>query len=292
MVDVFGPLIGVLIGAFISGSIYCLVALSMSMLWYTVGLPNFAQGSLIILGAYVVWWLWVATGFAGAVFVMIPLMAIFALGTNVIFAKARKEPDALLRLTLITITFAVVIEQVLNVIFGGDRKRIPVLVQGAAQVGGYVISYEQFVSFGVAIIVLVLMYLYLTRTITGLAIRALGQSMEESLTVGVNAERVYLITVAIGFIVTGVAGGLFGSLYIFQAVSGRPLLFIGYIIVVLAGLGTIRGVVYASYLVALIESLTVYYVGGELRIAVPFLIMIVVLMIRPTGLFGMKEQVK
>jgi branched-chain amino acid transport system permease protein len=290
--DVMAPLIGSLIGAFILGSIYSLIAMGLSMLWSTLGLANFAHGAVLVTGAYIAWYLSSITGSVYAAVLVIPLL--FALGLAVnraIFRRISTEPDAPLRLVLVTLALAVLWEQVLNLVFGGVRKHVPTFVEGSLQLGDTMVLNQHLLAFAVAVLSLVILYFFMARTIPGLAIRALGQSIQESLVVGVNVERMYSITVGIGFSLAGIAGMLLGSMYVFNASFGRTPLFIGYIIVVLGGVGNLKGTIYASYLVAVIEALTVLFLGGSWRIAAPFLLMIFVLLIRPSGLFGIREEV-
>jgi len=282
-----------LIGIFVTGSVYSLIAMGLSLLWSTVGLANFAHGAVLVMGSYIAWYFSSLTGVPLLMFFMVPVMFLVgALFDKGVFRQVRYKEDASLRLILITITLALVIEQILNVIFGGTRRRIPTLLPGEIRLGGVVISNQHILVFVVALITLVFFYLLLTRTITGIAIRAVGQNLQESSLVGIKVDRIYTITVGIGFALAGIAGALLGSIYIFDASFGRMPLLIGYVIVVLGGVGNLKGTVYASYLVAAIEALTTFYIGGSWRIAIPFLVMILILLIRPYGLFGAKEVMR
>ena len=293
MADIFTPIIGILISTIVIGSIYSLVSTSLSLLWSTVGLPNFAHGALIVTGAYISWYLATITGIPFAIFLMIPIIFAFGLFCDrVLFKRIRYEPNAVLRLFLITITLAVVIQQLFNIVFSGFPRHIPRLIEGSAEFGGFTVPYENLLVVVFAVVTLVALYVILSKTVTGLAIRALGQSMQESLVVGVNVELVYSITVAIGFVLAGVAGMLLGSLYLFNAAYGDSQLFIGYLIAVFGGLGNIKGTIYGAYTIAAIQGMTTLFIGGAWTIAVPFLAMIIILIIRPYGLFGVKEEVK
>jgi len=291
--DMITPLVGLLIGSFILGSIYSLIAMGLSLLWSTVGLANFAHGAVLVTGAFIAWYLVELTGFPYAAFLAIPMLFVLGLAMDTaLFKRLRYQADAGLRLIMITLTLAIVIEQLLNIVFGGVRRRIPIMLAGKVDLGTATIFNQHLLTFAIAMLTLAVMYFVLTRTTIGLAMRAIGQSMLESLAVGLNVERVYSVTVGVGFMLAGVAGMLLGSMYVFDATFGRAPLFIGYIIVVLGGLGTIKGTIYASYLVAAIEALTTFFLGGSWRIAVPFLAMILVLIIRPRGLFGLKEEIR
>ncbi len=293
MVELLEPLIAVLISALIVGSIYSLIAMGLSLLWSTLNLANFAHGVVLVTGAYLAWYFSTLTGLTFSIILVVPVMFLLGLSTDqVLFRKVRHEPDADLRLVLITLTLAVVIEQVLNLIFGGVRRRVSLPVGGVLAFGNVAVFSEGLVAFGVATATIVVTYLILTKTVTGLAIRAIGQNMEESLVVGVNVERVYAITVGVGFALAGIAGTLLGSMFIFNATFGRIPLFIGYAIVVLGGLGTFKGTIYASYMVAVVEALTTFFLGGYWRIIVPFFIIILILLIRPNGLFGARTEIR
>jgi branched-chain amino acid transport system permease protein len=282
------------LGVFIAGSIYSLIAMGLSLLWSTVGLANFAHGAILVVGSYIAWYFSSLTGVPLLMFLTVPIMFLIgALFDKSIFRQVRYKEDSGLRLILITITLALVIEQILNIIFGGIRRRIPTLLPGEINLGNAIIISNQYILvFIVASVTLIVLYFILTRTITGIAIRAIGQNMQESLLVGINVERIYTTTVGIGFALAGIAGALLGSIYIFNASFGRMPLLIGYIIVVLGGVGNLKGTIYASYLIATIEAFTTFYIGGSWRIAIPFLVMILILLIRPYGLFGTKEATR
>ncbi|NIN53732.1 MAG: hypothetical protein GTN80_11775 [Nitrososphaeria archaeon] len=294
MNELINAFLGVLVGTYIAGSIYSLIAMGLSMLWTTVNLVNFGHGAVLVTGAYVAWFFAVATGFPPLMVLAIPVMFLFGLLIDRgAFRIIRYQEDAGLRLILVTLSMAIVLEQTLYVVFSGVYKRIPIiLAEGSTTIGTVSIFNHYIVAGLVAILVLVVTYLILTRTITGIAIRSIGQNMQESLAVGVNVERSYSLTVAVGFALAGVAGMLLGSMYSFNPVFGRAPLLIGYIITVLGGLGNIKGTIYASYLVAAIESLTLFLIGGAWRIAIPFMMMIIILIIRPRGLFGIKEEAR
>lgn len=293
MNELITALLGVLVGTYIAGSIYSLIAMGLSMLWATVNLVNFGHGAVLVTGAYLAWFFSEVTGFPPLMVLAIPVMLLFGLLVDHgLFRIVRYQKDAGLRLILVTLSMAVVIEQMLYVVAGRVYRRIPTMVGGSLTFGTVTIFNHYIIAGLVAILVMVVTYLILTRTITGIAIRSIGQSMQESLAVGVNVERSYSLTVAVGFALAGVAGMLLGSMYTFNAFFGRAPLMIGYIIAVLGGLGNIKGTIYASYLVAAIESLTLFLIGGAWRIAIPFLMMIIILLIRPRGLFGIREEVR
>jgi branched-chain amino acid transport system permease protein len=287
-------LVELLLGVFIAGSIYSLIAMGLSLLWSTVGLANFAHGAILVVGSYIAWYFSSLTGVPLLMFLTVPIMFLIGvLFDKSIFRQVRYKEDSGLRLILITITLALVIEQILNIIFGGIRRRIPTLLPGEINLGNAIIISNQYILvFIVASVTLIVLYFILTRTITGIAIRAIGQNMQESLLVGINVERIYTTTVGIGFALAGIAGALLGSIYIFNASFGRMPLLIGYIIVVLGGVGNLKGTIYAAYLIATIEAFTTFYIGGSWRIAIPFLVMILILLIRPYGLFGTKEATR
>lgn len=294
MADLITPLFGVLVGTFVAGSIYSLMAMGLSLLWSTVNLVNFAHGAILATGAYFAWYFSYITGFTPFIVIMMPVMFFWGiLADLVLFRKIRikYEKDASLRLILLTLTLAVVIEQLLYIVFGGTRKRVPTLIEGNIRIGNVVIFNQHILASVIAIFTLVILYLILTKTITGMAIRSIGQSMQESLVIGVDVERLYHITVGIGFMLAGISGMLLGSIYIFDPSFGRGPLLIAYIIVVLGGVRNIKGAIYASFIVAAIESLTTFFLGGPWRIAILFLAMMTILMIRPYGLFGVKEEI-
>jgi branched-chain amino acid transport system permease protein len=281
------PLIGVLIGSFILGAIYSLMAMGLSMLWSTLGLANFAHGAILVLGAYSALFFYETTGFLPSILLAIPFVFLVGVACDkAIFKRARYAADAPLRLVLITIALALVIEQALNLVFGGTYERIPEVVSGGVDIGNVTIFNQYILAFVVAMSTLVVIYLVMYHTKIGLGIRAVGQDIQESLVAGINVEFVYSMTVGVGFTLAAIAGILLGSMYVFNPTFGRAPLLLGYVIVVLGGVGSYKGTVVASFLVAATYALTIYFIGGAWSIAVPFVLMILILALRPYGLFG------
>ncbi|MEM4289283.1 MAG: branched-chain amino acid ABC transporter permease [Nitrososphaerota archaeon] len=284
---------GAVVGTFITGSLYTLIAVGLSLLWSTMNFANFGHGAILVIGAYVAWYFAEITGLLPFIFLSIPVT--FLLGVffdYLIFRKLRHYKDAVLRSMLASLTMLIIIERVLFLIFGGYRRYIPPLIKGNIVIGNITIFNQHILASIIAIITLIILYLILTRTVTGIAIKAAGQNIQESLIVGVNVNRIYSLTMGLGFTLAGIAGMLLGSMYIFDVTFGRTPQLIGYVIAVLGGIGNIKGTIYSSYLIAAIESLTIIIIGGGWRLAIPYLIMIAILVLKPHGLFGIKEEVR
>jgi branched-chain amino acid transport system permease protein len=279
-----------MISSFAIGSIYALMALGLSMLWSTLDLINFAHGSIMILGAYIFVYILMSTNNLLLAFSAIPIVFLFGIAIyKMIFEKMLKTEDSILKNALITLVLGAMIEQLLNIYFGGTYEKIPEFIVGYVSIGNLKIATQYIVISFISLGLLILLYLFIFYTKYGLAIRAVGQNLQESLLCGLNIKNIYAVTVGIGFVLASIAGILSGSIYIFNPVSGRIPLLISYIIVIFGGVGSFTGTLVASYIIALLYVGSSYYIGGSWSLFVAYLMMLLILAIRPYGIFGAKR---
>jgi branched-chain amino acid transport system permease protein len=277
----------IMISSLAIGSIYALMALGLSMLWSTLNLINFAHGSLMMLGAYIFVYILMSTNNLLLALLAIPIMFLIGMATyKTVFEKTSRMEDFLLRNALITLVLGAMIEQLINIYFGGTYMKIPEFVSGYIFIGSLRIASQYIAITFISLGLLFLLYLIIFHTKYGLAIRAVGQDLQESLLCGLNIRNIYSVTVGIGFVLASIAGILLGSIYIFNPVSGRIPLLISYIIVIFGGVGSFIGTLVASYIIALLYVSSSYYIGGSWSLFIAYLMMLLILTIRPYGIFG------
>ena len=187
-----------------------------------------------------------------------------------------------------TIALALIIQESLLVTFGGQFLGNPTLIEGMFSVAGVSISYQQLLTLGIVLLVLAATWWLLARTRLGLAIRATANDQEVANLMGMNVRRVAMITVAISVMQAAIAGAVVAPLYVVDPLMWLTPLVTILSVVVLGGLGSIKGSVLGAFIISYVEALTVFLVpaGSFLKGAVALVIMIVVLLIRPEGLFG------
>ena len=288
-----------LINGLTQGSVYALLALGFTVIFGTLRMVTFAHGEIFMVGAYI--GLSLFTYFSPNFFfaLAVVLLATFILGAVmeiVAFRFLRDAPH--FSSLLVTIGFSILLINVAQLIWGpGTRAVPPAIIEDLAyseiEFNGIYVTYLQLAVLGVAIALMVAMYLFMERTKIGMAIRATAQDHEAAFAMGVNVNRVFTITFAIGSMMGGVAGLLVGLYYnVFFPTMGTLLGLKAFSASVVGGLSSLPGAVVAGLIIGVVESFATEIWDAGVRHMVSFLFMIVVLIARPAGLFGKKELIR
>jgi len=187
---------------------------------------------------------------------------------------------------IVTLAFALILEQLVMVLFGATPRLLPPLIEGNTLIWGVKIGNTQILAFGVSWVLVGLLWLFVRRSRLGKAIIATAQDRVGAALVGIEPEVVYALTWAISGGLAGVAGLFFGTSLAMLPTMWRDPLVIAFAIVVLGGLGSIQGSLIAAYLVGFIETLTVYAFSPSWRGLPSLILLILILILRPKGLFG------
>ncbi|WP_213771823.1 branched-chain amino acid ABC transporter permease [Bradyrhizobium sp. dw_78] len=276
------------------GSIYALVALGLLMIFNTVQIVNFAQGQLLMLGAFI--------GISSAVTQELPIaiawivtMAAMALIGIVfmvlVYLPLRGRSPFLVILT--TISMGIVLENLALIIWGPLPVSLPSPVHGAPlRFAGVVISMHQAFTFATLIVVLTLQFLLLTRTRFGILMQATAQDLRTARLVGIPVQRTIAVAFASGAVLSGIAGLLVAPTYLAEPTMGGSLGLKAFVVSVIGGFGSLPGAVIGGLSLGLIETFGARYISSNFRDAYAFIIMIGVLIAWPRGLFGEKTSEK
>lgn len=288
-----------LINGLTQGSVYALLALGFTVIFGTLRMVTFAHGEVFMVGAYIGLSLFTHLSPNFFLALAVVLLATFILGAFmeiVAFRYLRDAPH--FSSLLVTIGFSILLINVAQLIWGpGTRAVPPAIIEDLAfseiEIYGIYITYLQLSVLGVAIGLMVAMYLFMERTKIGMAIRATAQDHEAAFAMGVNVNRVFTITFAIGSMMGGVAGLLVGLYYnVFYPTMGTLLGLKAFSASVVGGLSSLPGAVIAGLIIGVVESFAVEVWDAGVRHMVSFIFMIVVLIARPAGLLGKKELIK
>jgi branched-chain amino acid transport system permease protein len=281
----------VIVSGLVSGALYALVASGLSLVWGALGVFNFAHGVLLMAGAYVAWWVSSPEGLGLGlpVAIVVTLAFLVAAGALLFFLLVKPwvgKPNAELAVIMTTIAGSIFIQNLVLEVFGGRYKTIDQVVNGTIRIAGVVIEAQNLLCIVLAPVLLVGMWLLLTRTRTGLAIRAVAQNQDAAQLFGIGVQKIYIVTFAASAVLAGVAGILLGGLFNISPDMGTDPLLRAFIVVVFGGLGSLPGTIVGAYAVGMIEAFASYYIGIYWMPVVLFLVLIAVLAVRPTGLFG------
>lgn len=268
------------------GSIYGLAALGLTLVWGIMDVVNLAHGEFILLGAYLCYWLFVGWGISPlfAFLLSIPVGLLVGGITHVLLIK-RIVGKPVLTTLLLTFGLSIFLNNLILNLFTPDVRMVR-WAQMTFLVGDLVFPAPRLISFAVVLLMTAVLYLFLERTHSGRAIRALMQDAEAAAALGVNTGRILLLCFAIGTVFATLAGALISVVLPFEPASALPLAITAFVVVVVGGLGRPLGAMLGGVLVGLVESFTGTFISQALAPATVSFLLIVFLVVRPAGLFG------
>ena len=278
------------------GSIYALIAMGFTLIFGALRFLNLALGSLFTLGGYVAWVVagqWGLTAFVGIVAAFV-VVALVGAGTYQIAVRPLVgRPGWDIATIIATLGVGIVIENLILIRFGPRNKSIPQLVEGGFKVGDILrVQYQQLLSVGVSLAILILMGIFLTRSRHGLAIRAVAQNRDAAYLSGASVHRVFTMVMGISAGLAAVAGVLLSAVYFLNPTVGLATALKGLVVTIFGGLGSITGTLYAAFIIGLFESYVSMYLGSKWSLPALFVFLIVVLVVRPGGIAGIAEEAR
>jgi len=275
-----------------SGCIYILLATGLNIIFGVMKLVNFAHGQLLMIGAYIAFTVTTALGLNAYLAILVAMGAVALLGVGLERFTFRKVlgTDKLNEI-FVSLGLIYVFENAATLLWGNTTRQIPSPLQGLQlSIGQIAINYDRLSAILIVVVILVALLLLLKKTKIGLAMRATSQKISASMLMGVNTEKVYMYTFALGAALAGAAGALYGIIFNFSPTIGALPTIKAFAIIIIGGLGSIPGAVVGGLLYGIAENTAVYFLGGVWQDAVAFALLIIVLVIRPTGIFGEKGE--
>jgi branched-chain amino acid transport system permease protein len=278
----------VILSGILLGGLYACMAIGFSLIWGVTNLINLAHGSMIIIGAYVTWLLVNHAGIDP--FLTLPASGgvLFAFGYLLQRWLLNRVVRTTLFMTLIlTFGLDMLLININLALFSADIRSITTpYADSVLAIGEIRLPWTRIAVFAVAVLLTVAVHLYLNHTRTGHAIRATGQHARAAMVLGIDTRRVYAVTFGLGAALAGVAGSLVAVLYSFSPVSGDSLTMKSFVVVVLGGLGSVKGAIVAGIILGVAENLVSGLIAPGYRDAVSFILLVLILLLRPRGLFG------
>lgn len=271
------------------GSIYALVALGYTMVYGIILLLNFAHGDIIMFGSYVAWIALVQLGLNPALAVLLAIFGCVVLGVlidKVAYAPLREAPRLSILITAIGVSY--LLENGVQLLLGADAKVVPSIIDlGTVQLFGSTLSGTALLTVAVTIVATVVLTLLVQKTRLGKAMRAVSEDMGAARLMGVNVNSTISFTFAVGSALAGIAAILYSMAY--QQVSPTMGVMLGtkaFVAAVLGGIGSIPGAVIGGLIVGFSEVFVAAFGLSVWQDAVVFLLLILVLVVKPTGLLG------
>ena len=285
-------LVETLLWGVVNGCIYILLATGLNIIFGVMKLVNFAHGQLLMIGAYVAFTAATVFGLNAYLSILVAIVTIALIGAGLERLTFRRVlgTDKLNEI-FVSLGLIYVFENVAVLLWGNKLKQIKSPFQGLGlPLGEVSISYDLLLAISVVTVILIALFVLIKKTKIGLAMRATSQRSDTSMLMGVNIEKVYIFTFALGAALAGAAGALYGIIFPFNPSIGALPTIKAFAIIMLGGLGSIPGAIIGGLLYGIAENTAVYFLGGIWQDAIAFALLIIVLVIRPTGLFGEKGE--
>ena len=281
MVDVAN----IVINGVVISSLYALVAIGFTMIFGVGGTINLAHGAVITIGAFAAYYVTTAGfGIWAGVLAAIAVPALFSVLLYKGFAERRS--DDVIVVMILTLLAAIVVEEAIRIVEGSQPRAIPTLVAGNTEILGNGVQNNLLVAVVLSWVLIAGLFAFVNYTKTGKAILATSMSPRGAALVGIESGRINLYTWAIAGVLAGLAGLFLGSYRTASWAMGREPLILSFSIVVLGGLGSIRGSLVAAYVIGFLEVITTSAIDPRLSGLAGLVILVLVLLVRPEGLFG------
>jgi branched-chain amino acid transport system permease protein len=274
------------------GSSYALVALGLTLVFGVLRIPNFPHGEFYMLGAsfnYVLVGLgvnfWVATALAAVAVVVVGILV-----DQIAFKPI--DTGGNLALMISALAMSTLLQQAATIVWGSEPHTTAMPFSGVIRTAWFDIGLYQILILGATLACWLAVWLTLNRSRLGLAIRAMAQNRAAAQLMGIELNRVRIATFAIGAVIGGIAGALLGASFpIYPTMGVNPVLK-AFVILVIGGVGNLWGAIVGGFALGIIEILVAGYISSELQDIGTFAVLVLVLIVRPNGLFGRAEVVR
>lgn len=273
----------------VSGSTYALIGSGIALIYGTMRVLNLAHGELYMLGGFFVYFLIVQLGLSPLVAIPLAVLAVFAVGAAIerltIHYLLSREGWTFACIAA-TLGLSIMLQNAALLVFGEQFKSVPYYLDGVVDIAGVRLPAQRLIIIVVAVLAIVAMNLLLTRTRFGWALRATAQDSEAAAVVGVPVARIHMLTFGLAAALGALAAAMLAPIYSVNPWMGMPVLFKGFVVVILGGLGSFPGAIVGGFALGLIEVAGVQLTSVEWRDAVAFAVLILAVWVRPWGLFG------
>lgn len=272
----------------LTGALYALIGMGLALIFGVMRIVNFAHGAFLMLGMYASWVLFDKLNvnpYLGFIPAGLFLFVFGYLVYKLLIQPIRSRSDFMQ--ILMTTGISLILVDGVQLKFGADYHQANIeLVNQPVHLGPFTLNAAALLSFGIAGVLIIALQQFVVRSRTGMALRAIAQNPAVAPLMGINVTRIQGFSFALGIMMAGIAGGLLlPALYLFPSV-GEDYTLKAFVIVVLGGMGSIEGAAFGGLALGVVESVTSLYLGNEWALAVDFILFLLVLSLKPSGIFG------
>ncbi len=282
-------LLSLTINGILIGGLYALAALGLTIVLGVMRVINVSHGAFYTLGAYFTFLFSIMLGFDYITSFLLSALIVFVIGVvyeRVLIKPIRKEE---LNVLILTFAGAFVIEEIVKFAFGPRYRNIPPYLSGTVNIPGGSVDVQRVLSFAIAIAIVALLFAILRFTKIGKAMRMVAEDEEVSGVLGINVDRIQMFSFGFGAMLAASAASLLSPIYLLYPSMGWDPLLKAFAIVIFGGMGSIPGTVLTGIIFGVAEVLTGYYISPTWKTVVPFILLILIISFKPTGLFGEEE---
>lgn len=273
------------------GGIYGLVALGLTLVYGILHVPNFAHGAFYMVGAFIAfqamtvwgWGYWAGMGVAA---VVVAVLAVIS--ERLVFHPLRNASG--IHPMIAAIGVMLFLEAGAQVLWGADFQRMPTPYTTIVDMGGITAPAQRLLIIAAAFALMIVLHLFLTRTTMGSTIVAMAQSREGASIVGIDANRVAMLTFAISGVLAAVAAVLYAPINLVYPAMGQLVITKAFVIIILGGMGSIPGAIVGGLIIGFAESFGAYYISTDYKDIIAFVLLVVILSLRPQGLFAKRGR--
>ena len=270
-----------LINGLLIGAIFALTAYGLALVWGVMNVKNLAQGVFVMTGGYICWWL-MTVGIHPLIGMVLSAVAMWGIGWVIFKLVIRLVLDRDLFTSLLaSFGVAIVMEQMLNILFGPDTQAIDLGYASLKMFGGAVsVGIQKLIAFCLAVALSIGVVLFMKRSRMGQAIRATAQNPRAARVMGIDTEKVYSFTFCLNSAICGAAGAMIAMIWLIQPFYGIPYSIRAFVIVTAAGLGNLPGVIAAGFGISVIEQYGGFVIGAAYQQAIVVGVLLAVLVAR------------
>ena len=286
------------VSGLVIGSIYAVMTVGMTLIYGTLRTLNMTQGAMVMIGGYVAWMVFDGLGWGPILGGVAAAVVGFAFGVAIQQVAirpliGRRGVDFEMTAFISTFAVAIVLSNVALRVYGARSKAVPPVIHGRLHLlEGISVSWHSVVVAGIAVGTLLALGAFLSKTRYGLAISAVAQQLDAARLMGIPAQRVYNLTMGVSSALAAIAGVLLASIFFVSPNAGDLPLLKALIVAIFGGLGSVRGTILAAYIIGLAEALVSLYFGVKWSLPLLFLSIMIVMLVRPTGLLGKPEEAR
>jgi len=281
-----------IVNGLLLGGIYMTISVGLNLIYGVMGIVNYAQGEFLMIGMYIAYWMFILLGINP--FFSIPIVAVIlyflglALFSSVVYPILRKPYETQI-MTFVALIY--ILQNIALIMWTADYRTVNIPETSIPIViGNIYIPLGRLIILMIATVVSLLVYFFLTKTKTGLFIRASSQNPLAAEIVGVDTKKVRALSMGIGIALAGIGGCILLPIYYCYPYVGAKLGIMGFIIITLGGLGSFYGAISGSLLIGVIESLVGALYSSEFAMATALIIYVIILLLRPQGLLRAKSR--